>query len=174
MKVLVINCGSSSLKYQIIDMTDESVIAKGKCDKINLDGSFIQYKCPAKDVSFEKEVPMKNHSEAIQILIDELTNAEYGAIKDVSEISEPKKLNEHPNIAYINALNEFKLNEKEENAIKSHMFPLGKELPKYKESWVLTGVDKGVATYEMTKFKLTTALTIYTLFITNMLLFGQK
>ena len=87
MKVLVINCGSSSLKYQIIDMTDESVIAKGKCDKINLDGSFIQYKCPAKNVSFEKEVPMKNHSEAIQILIDELTNAEYGAIKDVSEIS---------------------------------------------------------------------------------------
>ena len=87
MKVLVINCGSSSLKYQIIDMTDESVIAKGKCDKINLDGSFIQYKCPAKDVSFEKEVPMKNHSEAIKVLIDELTNAEYGAIKDVSEIS---------------------------------------------------------------------------------------
>ena len=87
MKVLVINCGSSSLKYQIIDMTDESVIAKGKCDKINLDGSFIQYKCPAKDVSFEKEVPMKNHSEAIKILIDELTNSEYGAVKDVSEIS---------------------------------------------------------------------------------------
>jgi len=87
MKVLVINCGSSSLKYQIIDMTDESVIAKGKCDKINLDGSFIQYKCPVKDVSFEKEVPMKNHSEAIKVLIDELTNPEYGAVKDVSEIS---------------------------------------------------------------------------------------
>ena len=87
MKVLVINCGSSSLKYQIIDMTDESVIAKGKCDKINLEGSFIQYKCPAKNVSFEKEVPMKNHSEAIKILIAELTNEEYGAVKDVSEIS---------------------------------------------------------------------------------------
>lgn len=87
MKVLVINCGSSSLKYQIIDMTDESVIAKGKCDKINLDGSFIQYKCPAKNVSFEKEVPMKDHSEAIAVLISELTNPEYGAIKDVSEIS---------------------------------------------------------------------------------------
>ncbi len=87
MKVLVINCGSSSLKYQIIDMTDESVIAKGKCDKINLDGSFIQYKCPAKNVSFEKEVPMKNHSEAIKVLIAELTNEEYGAVKDVSEIS---------------------------------------------------------------------------------------
>jgi len=87
MKVLVINCGSSSLKYQIIDMTDESVIAKGKCDKINLDGSFIQYKCPVKDVSFEKEVPMKNHSEAIKVLIDELTNSEYGAVKDISEIS---------------------------------------------------------------------------------------
>ena len=87
MKVLVINCGSSSLKYQIIDMTDESVIAKGKCDKINLDGSFIQYKCPEKNVSFEKEVPMKDHSQAIKVLIDEITNSEYGAIKDVSEIS---------------------------------------------------------------------------------------
>ncbi len=87
MKVLVINCGSSSLKYQIIDMTDESVIAKGKCDKINLDGSFIQYKCPVKDVSFEKEVPMKNHSDAIKAVIEELTNAEHGAVKDVSEIS---------------------------------------------------------------------------------------
>ena len=87
MKVLVINCGSSSLKYQIIDMTDESVIAKGKCDKINLDGSFIQYKCPEKNVSFEKEVPMKDHSDAIKVLIDEITNDEYGAIKDVNEIS---------------------------------------------------------------------------------------
>ena len=93
---------------------------------------------------------------------------------DVSEISEAKKLKEHANVAYVNALNEFNLNEKEENAIKSHMFPLCKELPKYKESWVLTSVDKGVAVYEMTKFKLTTALTIYTLFIINMILFGQK
>ena len=99
---------------------------------------------------------------------------DYYTSEDLKDISEPKKLKEHPHIACINALNEFKLNKKEENAIKSHMFPLGKELPKYKESWVLTGVDKGVATYEMTKFKLTTALTIYTLFITNMILFGQK
>lgn len=99
---------------------------------------------------------------------------DYYTSEDLKDISEPKKLKEHPNVACINALSEFKLNEKEENAIKSHMFPLGKELPKYKESWVLTGVDKGVATYEMTKFKLTTALTVYTLFITNMILFGQK
>lgn len=99
---------------------------------------------------------------------------DYYTNEDMNEISEAKKLNMHPDVAFINALNEFELNEKEENAIKSHMFPLGNELPKYKESWVLTSVDKGVATYEMTKFKLTTALTIYTLFITNMILFGQK
>ena len=86
MKVLVINCGSSSLKYQIIDMENESVIAKGKCDKINLKGSFIQYKCPSKNVSFEKEIPMKNHSEGIKALIAEITNSEYGAVKDISEI----------------------------------------------------------------------------------------
>ena len=99
---------------------------------------------------------------------------DYYTSEDLKDISEPKKLKEHPNVACTNALSEFKLNEKEENAIKSHMFPLGKEIPKYKESWVLTGVDKGVATYEMTKFKLTTALTIYILFISNMILFGQK
>ena len=85
-----------------------------------------------------------------------------------------KELVNHPNIASINAQKEFKLNDLEINAIESHMFPLSKTLPKYKESWLLTLVDKSVATYEMTKFKLTTALTVYTLFITNMILFGQK
>jgi len=99
---------------------------------------------------------------------------DYYTSEDLKDISEPKKLKEHPYVACINALSDFNLNEKESNAIKSHMFPLGKEIPKYKESWILTGVDKGVATYEMTKFKLTTALTVYTLFITNMILFGQK
>ena len=85
-----------------------------------------------------------------------------------------KELVNHPNVASINAQKEFKLNDLEINAIESHMFPLSKTLPKYKESWLLTLVDKSVATYEMTKFKLTTALTVYTLFITNMILFGQK
>ena len=44
MKILVVNCGSSSLKYQLIDMTDESVLAKGKCDRIGIDGTFFDYK----------------------------------------------------------------------------------------------------------------------------------
>ncbi|MDD2627837.1 MAG: acetate kinase [Clostridia bacterium] len=87
MKVLVINCGSSSLKYQIIDMKNEEVIAKGKCDKINLDGSFIDYKCPSKSVKFIKEVNMPTHNEAISTLINELTHPEHGAVADINEIS---------------------------------------------------------------------------------------
>lgn len=90
------------------------------------------------------------------------------------ESTSRKELVNHPSIACINALKEFKLNELEINAIESHMFPLSKTLPKYKESWLLTLVDKSVATYEMTKFKLSNALTIYTLFVMNMILFGQK
>lgn len=85
-----------------------------------------------------------------------------------------KELVNHPEVAVSNALKEFKLNNIETNAIKSHMFPLGKELPKYKESWILTLVDKSVAIYEMTKFKLTNAISVYSIFLMNMILFGQK
>ena len=77
----------------------------------------------------------------------------------------------HPEVACINAKKDFELNEIERNAIVSHMFPLGNEIPKYKESWILTIVDKLVATYEMTRFKLTNAISLYTLFIINMILF---
>ena len=99
---------------------------------------------------------------------------DYFTKSDVSNYKELKKGFVHPRIAYNNASCEFNLNEIEKNAIISHMFPLGKDIPKYKESWILTIVDKLVAIYEMTKYKLTNALTIYILFITNMIMFGQK
>ena len=54
------------------------------------------------------------------------------------------------------------------------MFPLGKTLPKYKESWILTLVDKSVAIYEMSRFKLSNAIHLYSIFIINMILFGQR
>ncbi|MBQ3021058.1 MAG: HD family phosphohydrolase [Bacilli bacterium] len=99
---------------------------------------------------------------------------DYYTQSDLENISEIKKLNMHPYVASKNALKDFNLNKKELNAIESHMFPLGKTLPKYAESWVLTTVDKSVATYEQYKFKWKNALTVYTIFIINMILFGQK
>jgi len=80
----------------------------------------------------------------------------------------------HPHIACENAMRDFGLNDKEKNAIASHMFPLGKTIPKYKESWVLTIVDKSVAMYEMSKFKLSNAIYLYSIFLINMIFFGQK
>ena len=80
----------------------------------------------------------------------------------------------HPDTACINAEKDFKLNELEKNAIIAHMFPLGHEIPKYKESWVLTIVDKCVAAYEMTRFKLSNTLTLYLIFFINMILFYHK
>jgi len=91
------------------------------------------------------------------------------------ESSENRKVfANHPKIACNNALEDYKLNEVEKNAITSHMFPLGKTLPKYKESWILTFVDKSVAVYEMSRFKLNNAITLYFIFFINMILFGQK
>ena len=99
---------------------------------------------------------------------------DYFTSKDVDNIKEFKKLNIHPSVACKNALLEFDLNEIEKNAIESHMFPLGKKLPKYKESWILTIVDKFVATYEQLNFKCRNTIALYMLFLINMTLFGQK
>lgn len=99
---------------------------------------------------------------------------DYYTSDDFDNITEIKKLNLHPTIASKNALKDFKLNKIEKNAIESHMFPMGKTLPKYKESWILTAVDKSVATYEQLKFKCKNAIALYMLFIINMILFGQK
>ena len=86
MKVLVINTGSSSLKYQLIDMDTETVLAKGNCERIGIDGSKIKHKPLDKD-AVEREIPMKDHSQAIQHVLAALTDADHGVIADMSEIS---------------------------------------------------------------------------------------
>ncbi len=86
MKVLVINTGSSSLKYQLIDMDNETVIAKGLCERIGIDNPKITHKPTGKD-NVEKQVEMKDHSDAIQLVLAALTDKEHGVISDMSEIS---------------------------------------------------------------------------------------
>ena len=88
MKVLVINCGSSSLKFQLMDMETESVEAKGLCERIGSDGSRIVY-TPVKKPEFGKitiERPMPTHKEAIQLVIDCLTDDDHGVVSALSEI----------------------------------------------------------------------------------------
>ena len=85
MKILVINAGSSSLKYQLIDMDNESVIAKGNCERIGIDG-LITHKT-ASGVELQKELSFPTHKEAFMAVVDMLTNGEGKVIDDVSEIS---------------------------------------------------------------------------------------
>lgn len=85
MNILVINCGSSSLKYQLINSDSEAVLAKGLCERIGIEGSQITYQ-PADG---EKEVtvsPMPTHTQAIKMVLDALTNDKTGVIKDLSEV----------------------------------------------------------------------------------------
>ncbi|MCD8369582.1 MAG: acetate kinase [Clostridiales bacterium] len=86
MKILVINCGSSSLKYQLIDMDDESVIAKGLCERIGIDGSVLTQTVPGKD-KYVIEQPMPSHNEAIKLVMDALEDPEHGVIRSTDEIS---------------------------------------------------------------------------------------
>ena len=85
MKVLVINAGSSSLKYQLIDMDTNAVMAKGLCERIGLDGKFT-YKPAGKEAVKDADVSMPTHSEAIQAVLDALLDAGHGVIKSASEI----------------------------------------------------------------------------------------
>ena len=86
MKVLVINCGSSSLKYQLFDMKNEDVMAKGGIERINLDGSFLKHEAAGKDkIKIEKEIP--DHRVALGMVLDALINPEYGVISSLEEIS---------------------------------------------------------------------------------------
>lgn len=84
MKILVINAGSSSLKYQFIDMETKEVVAKGVCERIGIDGRFT-HKCAK--ATFTKDVPMSDHGEAVQNVIAALTDSEYGCISSLNEIS---------------------------------------------------------------------------------------
>jgi len=84
MKVLVINAGSSSLKYQLIDMENESVIAKGLVERIGIEGSNIAHKKGGDKIEIKK--PLANHVEAIQLVLEVLQNKEYGAVSSMDEI----------------------------------------------------------------------------------------
>ena len=84
MKVLVINAGSSSLKYQLLDMSNESVIAKGGCERIGLENAFVKHKANGKEVKIEKDMP--NHSVAIDLVLNTLMDAEVGVINSLAEI----------------------------------------------------------------------------------------
>ncbi len=85
MKILVINCGSSSLKYQLLDMDGEKLLAKGLCERIGMDGHLSHKPQNGKPV-FDADVPMPTHTEAIAAVLDKLTSAEYGVVDDMSEI----------------------------------------------------------------------------------------
>ena len=86
MKILVVNCGSSSLKYQLIDMDNESVIAKGLCERIGIEGSKLTHQPAGKD-NFVVENPMPDHKVAIQMVMDALQDPNHGVISSVDEIS---------------------------------------------------------------------------------------
>ena len=111
------------------------------------------------------------------ILHDFFTNEEFGSNHGLIQGVV------HPDIALTNALGEFELNEKEQNAIAAHMFPLCMTLPRYKESWILTAVDKIIALYEYAanKFsytrvtgKVTTALSLFLILSFNIITMGRK
>lgn len=86
MKILVLNCGSSSLKYQLINMEDESVLAKGLVERIGIDGSILTHKPAGKD-KYVVETPMKDHTVAVKLVLEALSDENHGVIKDSSEIA---------------------------------------------------------------------------------------
>lgn len=85
MNVLVINCGSSSLKYQLIETDSEEVLAKGLCERIGIDGSAITH-TPKGGDKVTTTVPMKDHTDAVKLVIEKLTDDKVGVIRSLSEI----------------------------------------------------------------------------------------
>ena len=85
MKILVLNSGSSSLKYQVIDIETEEMLVKGYFERIGQPNSFLTHKVQQKKHKFERYV--KNHEEAIQFVLSRITHEQYGVIKDLSELS---------------------------------------------------------------------------------------
>ena len=84
MNVLVINCGSSSLKFQLINSDSEQVLAKGLCERVGIDGSLTYQPAGGEKVKSDKAMP--THTEAIQFVIDALTDDKTGVVKDLKEI----------------------------------------------------------------------------------------
>ena len=86
MKILVINAGSSSIKYQLIDMDGEKLIAKGQCDRIGIEGGNFKQKVEGR-ADYVLDVQMANHAEAVRIVLDTLVSKENGVIASLDEIS---------------------------------------------------------------------------------------
>lgn len=86
MKILVLNCGSSSLKYQLIDMDGEKVLARGICERIGIEGANLQHTANGGE-KFVKTQPMNNHSDAIKLVMEALTDPEHGVISSIDEIA---------------------------------------------------------------------------------------
>ena len=87
MNVLVINAGSSSLKYQLFEMKTETILAKGVCDRIGIDGSIKHTPISNGKPVFEEKADFPTHAEAISAVIEKLTSAEYGVLESLSEIN---------------------------------------------------------------------------------------
>ena len=85
MNILVMNCGSSSLKYQLIDSESENVLAKGLCERIGIDGRLTHK--PANKEKYVVETTLKDHNDAVKLVMDTLMDQEHGVISDINEIS---------------------------------------------------------------------------------------
>ena len=85
MNVLVINCGSSSLKYQVLNMTTEELLCKGLVERIGMEGSVITHEKVGMD-KVKNVVPMENHQDAIQNVLDAVQHPEHGVVKSMDEI----------------------------------------------------------------------------------------
>ncbi len=86
MNILVVNAGSSSLKYQLIDTDTDTLYAKGICERIGGEGSLIEHKQIVKGLKVKKESPMKDHAEAMKLVVEHLTDPEVGCISSMDEI----------------------------------------------------------------------------------------
>jgi len=86
MKILVINCGSSSLKYQLLNMDDESLLCKGLVERIGMDGSIITHTKIGMDEKFVLETPMADHTAAIGHVLNALVDEKFGVVKSMDEI----------------------------------------------------------------------------------------
>ncbi len=85
MKILVLNCGSSSVKYQLIDMDTEKVLAKGNFEKVGHEDSFVTHRVNGE--KYKYEIPTKDHSDAIKFILEQFTNEKYPVIKSLDEIT---------------------------------------------------------------------------------------
>ena len=86
MKILVLNCGSSSLKYQLIDMSNEEVLCVGLVERIGIEGSVLKQEKDGVEGKLIVEQPMKNHQDAIKLVLDAVVDSQYGGVKDIKEV----------------------------------------------------------------------------------------